>query len=215
VPHPPPVNKSLLYRFCQVPCRVLTSTMFDLKVYGLEHVPRSGGVLLLSNHQSYLDPVLVAVRLDRPVSFLAKSELFEPWGLRWVIRSLGAFPIRQGAGDIGAVREMIAKLNDGHVLNAYPEGTRTPDGSIKPFQNGFALVVRRVDVPIVPVAITGSHQAWPRGRAIFHPAPIRVKYGPPVPVAGLKPTEIVARVESAIHRLFDELRQMERDATEA
>ena len=203
------VPASLFYRACQVACRVVTSTMFDLKVYGIEHVPPTGGVLLLSNHQSYLDPVLVAVRLRRPVTFLAKSELFEPWGFRWLIRQLNAYPIKQGAGDVGAVRETIARLKEGHLLTVFPEGTRTLDGELQPLQNGFVLVVRRADVPIIPVAITGSHRSWPKGRPLFRPTPIRVKFGPPVPVAGLKPAEIVDRVEQAIHRLFDDLRRQD------
>ncbi len=201
------VHASLFYRACQVFCRVLTSTMFDLKVYGLEHVPPTGGVLLLSNHQSNLDPVLVAVRLRRPVTFLAKSELFKPWGLRWLIRQLNAYPIKQGAGDVGAVRETIARLKAGHLLTVFPEGTRTLDGELQPLQSGFALVVRRVDVPIIPVAITGSYRAWPKGRRLFRPTPIRVKYGPPIETDGLTPGQIVGRVDQAIRRLFDDLRR--------
>ncbi len=203
----PYVPSSPAYKACRTVCRIGTTLLFDLKVYGIEHVPPAGGVLLLSNHQSYLDPVLIATRLRRPVSYLARSELFKPWGLRWLIRQLNAFPIRQGAGDVGAVRETIAKLNAGHLLTVFPEGSRTRDGELLPVQGGFALIVRRVPtVPVIPVAIHGSFRSWPRGRTIFHPTPIRVAFGPPVPVDGLKPPEIVARVDAAIRGLFDGLR---------
>jgi 1-acyl-sn-glycerol-3-phosphate acyltransferase len=204
------VPASLMYKVCQVFCHVGMQVVFDLKVYGAEHVPAEGGVLLLSNHQSYLDPVCVAVRLRRPVSFLAKSELFEPWGFRWLIRQLNAYPVRQGAGDIGAMKETIAKLKEGHVLTVFPEGTRTPDGELQPLQNGLALVVRRAGVPIVPVAIEGSFKAWPREAKLFHPSPVRVKYGPPMYMDGLKPDEIVARVDRALHGLLEDLRRMDR-----
>ena len=204
------VPASLLYKSLRVLCHVGMQVMFDLRVYGVHHVPTDGGVLLLSNHQSYLDPVCVAVRLRRPVSFLAKSELFEPWGFRWLIRQLNAYPIRQGAGDVSAVKETIAKLKEGHVMTVFPEGSRTPDGDLKPLQNGFALVVRRAGVPIVPVAIDGSFAAWPRRSKMFHPAPIRVKYGPPMVMDGLKPDEIIRRVDAALHGLLDDLRRMER-----
>lgn len=197
---------TLLYKFCRMACRVLMSTFFDLKVYGAEHVPATGGVLLLSNHQSYLDPILVGVRIGRPLSFLAKSELFKPWGFRWLIRSLNAFPVRQGAGDVGAVRETIARLKDGHVMTVFPEGTRCDDGKLQPLQYGFALIVRKVDVPIIPVAIDGSFQAWPNTKLFPRPAKIRVKFGPPLSVTGLKAAEIVERVDHAIHKLFDEVR---------
>ena len=206
----PQPSASLLYKACQVFCHVGMQAMFDLKVYGAEHVPPRGGVLLLSNHQSYIDPVCVAVRLRRPVSFLARSELFKPWGFRWLIRQLGAIPIRQGAGDVGAMRETIAKLKEGHVLTVFPEGTRTPDGEIQGLQNGFALVVRRAGVPIVPVAIEGSFRAWPRKAKVFHPSPVRVKYGPPMHIDGLRPDEILARVDRKLHELLADLRRLDR-----
>src|SRR5205085_495254 len=103
-------------------CRPILSAAFELKVYDRHFVPRRGGVLLVSNHQSYLDPVLVALYLPRPMSFLAKSELFRHRFFAWLIRSLNAFPVRQGAGDVGAVREMIKRLREGHMLNIFPEG---------------------------------------------------------------------------------------------
>ena len=204
------VPASLLYKVCRMFCHVGMQAMFDLRVTGVEHVPTDGGVLLLSNHQSYLDPVCIGVRLRRPVSFMAKSELFEPWGFRWLIRSLNAFPVRQGAGDVGAVRETIQKLKEGHLLTVFPEGSRTPDGTILPLQNGFALIVRRAGVPIVPVAIDGTFQSWPRDAVLPHPAPVRVRFGPPMDVGGLKPAEIVTRVDQTLRRLLDELRQSER-----
>ncbi len=206
----PAFPATLMYKCCRVFCHVGMQVLFDLRAYGVEHVPAEGGVLLLSNHQSNIDPVCLAARLRRPVSFLAKSTLFKPWGFRWLIRQLNAYPVRLGAGDVGAVRETIAKLKEGHLLTVFPEGTRTPDGQIKPLQSGFALIVRRAGVPIVPVAIDGSFQAWPRGSKLFHPAPIRVKYGPPMDMDGLKPAEIVERVDRALHGLLDDLRRMDR-----
>ena len=204
------VPASLLYKVLRMFCHVGMQVVFDFKAYGVEHVPTDGGVLMLANHQSYLDPVCVAVRLRRPVSYLAKSELFKPWGFRWLIRQLNAYPVRQGAGDVGAVRETIAKLKEGHVLTVFPEGSRTADGNLLPLQHGFALVVRRAGVPIVPVAIEGSFAAWPRNSVLFHPARVRVKYGPPMHMDGLKPDEIVDRVDRALHGLLDDLRRMDR-----
>ncbi len=130
-------------------------------------MPDVGGALLLTNHQSYLDPVLVGVRLRRPVAFLAKSELFEVTGLNWLIRSLNAFPVRQGAGDVGAIRETISRLNEGYILNVFPEGTRTLDGKMNEIQGGFALILRKVEVPAIPVIIHGSYQAWKPGTLLF------------------------------------------------
>src|ERR1700688_1742001 len=98
-------QRSLIWKYFQIIARIGTTLMFDLKTYGRENVPKDGGVLLVANHQSYLDPGLVAVHLYRPVSFLAKSELFENPYFGWFIRKLHAFPVRQGDGDVGAVKE--------------------------------------------------------------------------------------------------------------
>jgi len=185
----------------------MTSLMFDLKTYGIENVPESGPALLAANHQSYLDPILVAVHLRRPVSYFAKSELFVNPFLGRLIRALGAFPVRQGEGDISAVRETIRRLGEGYLLNLYPEGTRTLDGEIQPIQRGFALILRRVEVPVIPVAIDGSFDAWPKGKKLFHPHPIRVMYGKPLQYRDLKGDQIVELLEKTLRSTLEELRQ--------
>src|SRR4051812_8155939 len=152
-----------IWNFGRMVCRPFCSAMFDLKVYGKEHVPKSGGVLIVSNHQSYLDPVLLGVQIERPMSYLAKSELFFP-GFGPLIRALNAFPVRQGEGDVGAMKETIRRLQEGHMLNIFPEGTRTLTGEIDAIQPGVALVIRRAHVPVIPAVIDGSFKAWPKGQ---------------------------------------------------
>jgi 1-acyl-sn-glycerol-3-phosphate acyltransferase len=200
------MERSLLWKSLQIIGRVGTSLLFELKVYGIENVPQTGGALLVANHQSYLDPVLVAVRLRRPVSFLAKSELFENPYFSWFIRSLHAFPVRQGHGDVGAVRETIRRLDEGHILNVYPEGTRTSDGEIGPIQKGIALILRKTKVPVIPVAIDGSFQAWPNHQMLFRPGRIRVLYGKPIDFNDLKADSILATLDHTLRGLLAELR---------
>jgi len=207
---PAAVKETLIYRLGRMPCRIYTSVAHDLKVYGVEHVPLSGGMLLASNHQSYLDPVLLGVQLPRPLSFFAKSELFENRYFGWLIRNLNAFPVRLGGGDVGAVKETIRRLQDGHALNLYPEGSRTETGEIGPMLPGIALVVRRAGVPVVPAVIDGSFQAWPKFKTFPRPYPCRVMYGPPMHLADLKAGEIVKRIDVTLRRMFDELRERER-----
>src|SRR5438067_10314676 len=134
------IERSLPWRYLQILARVLTTLLFDLKVYGRRNVPPRGGVLIVSNHQSYLDPVLLAVPLERPLNYIAKSELFENVWFGRFLRSLNAFPVRQGAGDVGAVRETIQRLKEGHLLNIYPEGSRTETGEIGPMLRGVGLI---------------------------------------------------------------------------
>jgi 1-acyl-sn-glycerol-3-phosphate acyltransferase len=201
-----PAKRQVTWKAAQALCRIATTLMFDLKAYGAKNVPRRGGVLLVSNHQSYLDPVLLGVPIERPISYLSKSELFENKFFGALIRGLNAFPVRQGASDVGAVKETIKRLEQGHLLNIFVEGTRSEDGNIGPTQPGAALVIRRAKVPVVPVVIDGSFEAWPRGDKLFHAHPIRVMYGPPMNLSDLKAAEITRRIEATLRSMFEELR---------
>ena len=204
-------QRSVLWKSLQGLCRIATTLLFDLKVYGKHHIPERGGALILSNHQSYLDPIAIAVHLNRPVSYMAKSELFESSRFfRWLISSLHAFPVRRGKGDVGAIKQSIARLHDGYVLNIYPEGTRTLDGEIGKIQHGVVLIVRRAEVPIVPAVIDGSFHAWPkRGSKLLRPHPVRIMYGPAMNVEGLKPDQIVALIDRTLRAMLAELRRKE------
>jgi 1-acyl-sn-glycerol-3-phosphate acyltransferase len=199
-----------LYTGGQVLCRIFTTLWFDLHVRGVENVPREGGVLIVANHQSLLDPVLVGVRLPRPTSYLAKSELFENRFFGWLIRNLYAFPVRQGEGDVGAVREAIRRLQDGNALVLFPEGTRTENGELTPIEGGVGLIVRKAGVPVVPCVIEGSYAAWPKGRKLFHPGEIDVRFGTPMRFDGMKAGQIVQSIDKAFHDMLAELREERR-----
>jgi 1-acyl-sn-glycerol-3-phosphate acyltransferase len=206
---PPPPGNALLYRFMRFLCLVTCIVYFRLRVYGLEHVPRTGGFLLISNHQSMLDPVLIGVRMPRFVSYMARATLFKNRFFGWFIRNLNAFPVEQGKADTGAVKEAIARLKAGHVLTMFPEGHRTLDGELQPIQAGVALVIRRAGVPIVPVVVDGAYQAWPKGGHNKLPrfVPVRVLYGPPLKADGLKADQITALIDRTFRDLLDDLRR--------
>ena len=170
--------------------------------------PKTGGVLLVSNHQSNLDPIVLAVQLQRKVSFFAKVELFENRYFGWLIRELNAFPVRRGEGDIGAVREAIHRLKEGRVLTLFPEGTRSRTGEIGTIQAGIAMIVRRAGVPVVPAVIDGSYLAWPKSRSLPRRHPIRVMYGRPLATENLRPAEIVSLIDTTLRSMLARLRAM-------
>ena len=185
----------------------LSSVGFDFKAYGVDRVPQTGGVLIAANHQSYLDPPLYGLPLRRPAAFLAKSELFENPAFARVIRALNAFPVRQGAGDVSAMRESIRLLQAGWAVTVFPEGSRTPDGELQPAQKGAGLMVKRAGVPVVPAVIHGSHDAWPRGTAMPRPGvPIRVLYGEPADLGVMKADDVRKWLDDRLAALFDDLR---------
>jgi 1-acyl-sn-glycerol-3-phosphate acyltransferase len=200
------VKPHWLWKLAQTIVRVSTSVILDLKVYGREHVPDEGGALIVSNHQSLLDPAVLGAQLHRPMSYLAKSELwnFRPFG--WLITHLYAFPVRQGAGDVGAIKETIRRLHEGHLLNIFPEGTRSTDGELLPIEPGVGLVVRRARVPVVMAVVDGSFRAWPKGAKLPHGHPVKVMFRKPVRLDHLKPKEIVAEVNRIFREMLAELR---------
>jgi 1-acyl-sn-glycerol-3-phosphate acyltransferase len=157
-------------------------------------------VILLANHQSHLDPVLVGVATRRPLSFLARKSLFRgPFGL--LIRSLDAIPLdREGVG-IAGLREVIQRLRQGEATLVFPEGTRTHDGQLGAFLPGFGILARRSGATIVPVGIDGAYKAWPRSRRLPLPARVTAHVGRPIPpetVAALGEEELIALVRRRI-----------------
>jgi len=173
----------LWYAFCQYVCMMLVSVAFNLRVCGRRNVPAKGPVILVSNHQSYLDPVLLGAGLRRApeIHYLARSSLFEfSKFFAWLIRSLNAVPIDLERFSKESIRVCIDILSRGNMLTVFPEGTRTADGSIGPMQNGFGLIARRSRATIVPVLIQGSYEAWPRKQLLPRPHPTTVRYGCPI-----------------------------------
>ena len=202
--------RRLWYAALQPVVQGLFVTVFGVRVYHRERLPRSGGVLVVSNHQSYLDPVLAAVGMPRPFHPMARESLFRFAPLRWLIRSFYAFPVKRGRADLGAVREALRRLKSGAVVLVFPEGTRTRDGSIGPLQGGPATIAARAGVPILPLVIDGAFEAWPRRRRLPRPGRVRVACGRPVSaqeVAGRAPEDVMADVREEMLRLQAELRQ--------
>lgn len=157
-----PLLGVLWWDACRLFTTVLTQLAFGLKVVGRERIPKTGPLLYLSNHQSFLDPVINGAAIhDRPFRPFARETLFRgPFGV--VIRSLGALPVVGGGGDKAVMRAALAELEAGRCVLVYPEGSRTFDGGLAPFKNGIALLLKRSNAMVVPIGIEGAFDAWPR-----------------------------------------------------
>lgn len=150
---------------------------FSLRVDGRGHVPRKGPVLLVANHQSFLDPVLVGLAAPRVVHFLARRTLFPHPFVGRLIRSLQAVPIDHEGLGIEGLRAVLRELEAGRAVAVFPEGERTHDGRMQPLRPGVRLLVQRAQVPVVPVGIAGAYEAWPRSRPLPVPAPLFLPAG--------------------------------------
>ena len=168
------------YRFCRAGCHVLYTFFWRGRIFGRWNVPLRGGVLLVCNHQSFLDPMLATHALGRECHYMARDTLFRNAFFRRLIESLNAFPVKRGTADIGAIKETLRRLKRGALITAFPEGTRTPDGRVHAMQSGVVLIARKAGVPIVPTLILGAFESWPRQAPVPRPRPIIVAYGEPL-----------------------------------
>ncbi len=161
-------------------CRVVFVATYRVRCEGRQYLPPSGGAMVLSNHQSYLDPIAAGVACPRRLSAVARQTLFRFALFRWLIDSLGAFPLDQEGSGLSGVKQWLKHLRQGELLLIYPEGARTFDGQLLPLKPGFAAIARRARVPLVPLAIDGAFQAWPRWQLLPGGGVIQVQFGPPI-----------------------------------
>lgn len=162
-------------------CRVLLPLLRRWKVEGAENLPREGAVIVIANHQSYWDPVVLGTALRRRVYFMAKEELFRIPFFGTLIRVLGAFPVKREAYDRRALKVALEHLMRGHVVGIFPEGTRSPSGELLPPQPGAAILALKTGAPVLPVALIGTRGVCGR---------VRVRVGKPFTLvpAGRKPS---------------------------
>ncbi|MEA5535695.1 lysophospholipid acyltransferase family protein [Crocosphaera sp. XPORK-15E] len=150
---------------------------FRGRVYGRENVPMKHPLVVVSNHASYFDPPMLGSGMGRPVAFMAKEELFEIPILKEGIRLYGAYPVKRGAGDRGAIRSAIAALKDGWLVGIFMEGTRTVDGRINDPKLGAAMIAAKAQVPLLPVSLWGTEKILQKGSSFPRPVPITIRIG--------------------------------------
>ena len=188
------------YRMVQGFFGTILAATHGIRASGRGNVPGQGPVLLVSNHLSHLDVLVLGVLLARPLNYVARSSLFFP-PLGWFIRSVGAFPInRDGMGAEG-FKETLRRVRAGGIVTLFPEGTRTTDGELGEMKSGIARLVAKTRSVVVPAAIAGTFEAWPKSKRFPRPHPIRVHFGAPITIdemAGLDPDDLTALIRDRI-----------------
>ncbi len=180
---------------------------FRITEYG--HVPLKGGAIIAANHLSFLDPPAIGAALTRRSYFFAKQELFEVPVLGWFISKSYAFPVDRDTVDRTAIRNAISILQAGELLTMYPEGSRSPDGTLQNANTGAAFIARQAGVPIIPCAIKGTNKVFPRGAWCLHRGRVDVEFGQPICV-----DDFVARdgakegLKTATEAMMDSIAQM-------
>jgi len=207
------------FRFVRKLARVALSVVYRIRVEGVERVPSAGAVLIAANHQSFLDPPAIGgVVRHRQCDFIARGGLFKFRPFAWLITNLNSIPLRENEPDAAAIKEILRRLDQGSVVLIFPEGMRSPDGAMRTFSRGVALLVKRSNCPVLPAAIEGAFDAWPRQRKFprLFGQRLAVKFGTPIPHEELLrdgPDAALRRLEREIDAMRLELRAELRSAT--
>ncbi|MGD1904837.1 MAG: lysophospholipid acyltransferase family protein [Leptolyngbyaceae cyanobacterium] len=204
----PPVSLALYHLFKWSVVSPMFRGYFRGRVHGVEHIPRQGPLLVVANHASDFDPPIVSCCMRRPVSYMAKEELFRVPVLSTAIRLYGAYPVKRGSADRSAIRSALQQLDQGWAVGVFLQGTRTVDGRISNPKLGAALIAAKAQVPLLPVSLWGSHRIFPKGRKLPRAVPLTVRIGEPIAPpdstnrAALE--SITQQCTTVIHRLHDQ-----------
>jgi len=181
----------VIYRILHLILPPLLRAIWRPTVRGAERVPRSGGVILASNHLSFVDSVVIPCTSPRPVHFLAKSDYFTGRGVKGFLQrlwftGLGMLPVDRDDlhAAIGSLDTALEVLRRGEAFGIYPEGTRSLDGRLYRGRTGVAHLALTAGVPVVPVGLSGTEKVQPVGSNGFRLAPVTVVFGEPIEVAG-------------------------------
>ena len=173
----------MLYWVVKIIVTPVLRVFVRIRVEGKEHVPRSGPVILASNHRSFLDSIFIPLVIRRRVTFVAKAEYFDDKPVAWFFRGVGQIPIRREGGSASerALQSAMEVLEGGGVFGIYPEGTRTRDGKLHRGHTGVARLALRTGAPIIPVGLIGTDAVQPvdsKLPRLFKP--VRICFGEPI-----------------------------------
>ncbi|MEM7454885.1 MAG: lysophospholipid acyltransferase family protein [Planctomycetota bacterium] len=204
---PRPLLKRILYDGIRSMLRVFISVYFRARIHGIENFPGEGGMIICANHVSNLDPIVIGCAVPRRTNFLAKISLIKTPGLGWLIDKLDAIPINREAGGASGMKETLRRLKRNESVLIFPEGTRSPDGTLQPVQSGVCALIKRVKSPVIPVAICGTFEAWPRKGWFPIPCRVEIVAGEPISnddSSSLETEELVQLLQSRIAECYDQ-----------
>lgn len=160
--------------------KLINSVYFRTRFDGLEYIPSGKPFILACNHISNLDPFVVGICQWRRFNFLAKEELFKDRFSSFLLRGMGAFPIKRDSSDFRALREALRRLKSGTPLILFPEGTRGIGERLKESQPGVGFLALKSGVPVIPALIEGTDHALPNNSKWFKSYPVRIRFGKPL-----------------------------------
>lgn len=173
----PAVSLMLYHAFKWSVVAPMLNVYFRGRIYGVENVPQEGRLVVVSNHASDFDPVILSSCVGRPVAYMAKEELFRVPILKQGIQLYGAYPVKRGSADRSAIRAALACLDAGWAAGIFLQGTRTPDARITEPKLGAALIAAKAKAPLLPVSLWGTEGIIRKGSAMPRPVALTVRIG--------------------------------------
>jgi 1-acyl-sn-glycerol-3-phosphate acyltransferase len=197
----------VVYDTLKLLVRVIAGALFQFRVFGAERTPQGVPVVLCCNHQSSIDPALVAAAIPRRLSFLARKELFASFATRKFVEFFDGIPLDRTGFSREGLAAAIDRLKHGRAVLIFPEGSRSPDGTLQPLRPGFLLLARRSRASLLPMAIAGTYEMWPRERRFPWPTTAHLVVGEPIPYevySGWKEEKALAELQRQMQALLDE-----------
>ena len=170
----------LVYRFCWTVAKFTALNFFRLQVYGRENLIEEGPAIIASNHQSFLDPPVVGICMERELHYLARKTLFDIPLLGRLLPHLHVVGVDRDGADMSALKSVIRLVKEGGSTIVFPEGTRSSDGALQSAKPGLGLIVAKTLAPVVPVRVFGAFDAFPRGAKFPRAAAVTVVIGKPL-----------------------------------
>ncbi len=209
-----PRDHSTFFTALRTLVRPLIKRLFSVTITGLENIPAQGPAILMPNHTSFLDSIILGVFPKRYIWFMAKNSEYRHSLLYWFLRLANSFPVRRYTYDVQAVRNAIRIVQQGHILGIFPEGERTWDGELLPLRYGAIRLILALGAPVIPVGITGAYELMPRWTSSIKRIPVTITIGKPVHFEHIPiPKQTRGDIESAATLLGSTMVQLIRGKT--
>lgn len=183
------------YGFAKAIVTPVFRLLYRIRIEGAEHVPPTGGVIICANHTKAIDPIFLGIASPRPISFMAKQEIFQVPVLGWLVQQLGAFPVDREGNDRGALKRSLSVLENGGCFGIFPEGTRVKTGELGEFHGGTAYLALKAGAQVVPVGITPGYKLFQT---------VVVRFGAPVDLDEFRGVKVSGAVRDAASQRISE-----------